>query len=327
MSSLVKKETSPQLDLFSTIQQLKKFSTPFIQQLEHMALAKVIEEWLSHLHGETKRNYAYYISDLILRGFIPNNTVGYFNKMPHEANIDNIKTVKEWSEGTRQLKAACYISLTSYLNRISQGWFRKAIPSNLASNKTFFQVRDKCATEALTLHEWHKFIEALEGINLRDSLIAKCMLQGAKRISEVLNLTEDRIDFENGIIRFAQSKMRGTLRWIPISFPIAFLNSLKQYLYLTNNERKEDKLVFITRNGKKTHRSRLNFAFSKASKIAGTINVTPHVLRATWVTLAKSQGVPDSEVMKVTGHSSSKMVYAYDKSSAENNYTKKLVLI
>ena len=67
--------------------------------------------------------------------------------------------------------------------------------------------------------------------------------------------------------------------------------------------------------------------FAKASQIAGLPKVTPHVLRASWVTLAKKQGVPDSEVMKVTGHTSSKMIYAYDKTSSEENYSKKLVLI
>jgi hypothetical protein len=51
------------------------------------------------------------------------------------------------------------------------------------------------------------------------------------------------------------------------------------------------------------------------------------MLRATWVTLVKQQGVQDTEIMKVTGHTSSKMIYAYDKTSAEDNYTKKIVLI
>jgi len=328
MSVLIKNETQPhQLDFVAAMQDLKKSRAGFIEGIEHMSLSKMIEGWLSNLKAGTRRNYAYYISDLMLRGFIPNSTVGFFNKIPHEANIDKIKTISGWSESTRQVYASCYISLTAYLNRISQGWFRRALPSNLASNRTFYQVRDKCATEALTLSEWHRFIDVLEKINLRDSLIAKCMLQGAKRISEVLNVTEDLLDFDKGIIRFAQSKVGGTIRWMPISFPKPFLNALKDYLYLTQNQRSDSNLVFITNQGKKVHRSRLNFSFYKASELAGIKKVTPHVLRASWVTFAKTQGVPDSEVMKVTGHSSSKMVYAYDKSSAENNYTKRLVLI
>ena len=327
MSITIKQSLSTQLDFISAMQDLKKSRACFIEGLEHMTLSKVIQGWLSNLKGGTRRNYSYYVSDMMLRGFIPDSTVGFFNEVPHEANIDKIKTVEGWSESTKQVYAACYISLTSYLNRISQGWFRRAIPSNLSSNRTFFQVRDKCATESLTLAEWHRFIDVLEKINTRDSLIAKCMLQGAKRISEVLNVTEDLVDFEKGIIRFAQSKTGGTLRWMPISFPNNFLNALKDYLYLTQDRRTHDSPVFITSKGKKLHRSRLNFSFSKASDIAGIKKVTPHVLRVTWVTFAKTQGVSDSEVMKVTGHSSSKMVYAYDKSSSENNYTKKLVLI
>jgi integrase/recombinase XerD len=46
-----------------------------------------------------------------------------------------------------------------------------------------------------------------------------------------------------------------------------------------------------------------------------------------WVTLVKQQGVQDTEIMKVTGHTSSEMVYAYDKISAEDNQTKRIILI
>jgi len=328
MSILVKNETQVRkTDFVSAMQNLKKSRAEFIEELEYMSLTKIIEIWLPNLKVGTRRNYSYYISNLMFRGFIPDNTVGFFNEVPHEITIDNIKNVKGWSEATRQVYAACYISLTAYLNRISQGWFRRAIPSHLNSNRTFFQIRDKCATESLSLQEWYRFIDALEKINLRDSLIAKCLLQGAKRISEVLSLTEDLIDFDRGIIRFAQSKVGGTLRWIPISFPMPFLNALKAYRYLTQDRRKDNNLMFITNTGNKVQRTRLNFSFSKASELAGIKNVTPHVLRVTWVTFAKTQGISDSEIMKVTGHSSSQMVYSYDKTSAEDNYSKKMILI
>jgi len=327
MTILVNKPNSTQLDIFNSLQDFKKAKSEFISNLSNTPIKLAINEWLKNLSPGTRRNYSYYINGLMKKGLIPDATVGIFNEIPHEINIDDIKRVKEWSEGTRQCRASCYISFTAYLHRISYGWFRRAVPSNLAANRTFFQIRDKCATEALSLHEWHKFIEALEKINLRDSLIAKCLLQGAKRISEVLDAREDCIDFDKGIIRFKQGKARGAVRWMFISFPNTFLNALKDYLYLTHNQRTNSGLIFITNQGKKVFRTRLNFSFKKASDIAGIKRVTPHVLRATWVTLAKTQGVPDSEIMKVTGHKSSNMIYAYDKSYQQNNYTKKMVLI
>lgn len=328
------KTTVEGLDLFAAQQELKRSRSAFIQKLEYTPIKVAVEDWLRNLHGETRRNYAYYITDMMRRGIIPEHdaegnmfTVGHFNYTPHEKVIDFIKTIEDWSEGTRQVRAACYISFTSYLSRISQGWFRKAEPSTLASNKTFYSVRDKCETKALTLHEWHRFIDALYQINERDALIAKAMLQGAKRVSEVLSLTLDQIDIENRLISFRQSKTGGTIREIPITYPENFMGELMSYIESTSEDRGDSKIVFITNSGKRVYRTQLNATFEKASTNARVPRVTPHVLRASWVTLAKEQGIPDSEVMKVTGHTSSKMIYAYDKTSAVDNYSKKLVLI
>lgn len=330
----VLKTTEEGLDLFAAKQELQRSRRSFIEKLEYTPIKVAIGDWLKNLHAETRRNYAYYVTDMMRRKIIPEFdsegkvfTVGHFNHIPHERMIDYIKTIGDWSEGTRQVRAACYISFTSYLQRISQGWFRKAEASTLASNKTFYSLRDKCETKALTLHEWHRFIASLYKLNERDALIAKTMLQGAKRISEALSLTLDQIDFESRIIHFRQSKTGGTIREIPITYPESFMKELSDYIEKSREYRGESRIVFITSKGKSVYRTQLNATFEKSSLAAKVPRVNPHVLRATWVTLAKEQGVPDSEIMKVTGHTSSKMIYAYDKTSASENYSKKLVLV
>lgn len=346
------KQTDESLQLFANVLEHNRTKAEFIEKLEHTPIKAAIQQWLSNLSQETRNNYAYYIGDMIRRKIIPEFdakgnqfTVGNFNHTPHELVLDYIKKVTDWSEGTRQLHAACYISLTAYLNRISQGWFRRATPSTLAASPTFFAIRDKCATRSLNLTEWHRFIDALSNINHRDSLIARCIFQGAKRISEVLDAKVEHIDWEHNIIRYRQKKTGGMIREIPISYPHYFMNELKEYINTTAHLRKESQddnrqdhngqddnhqdstYVFITRTGKKVTRLRCNYSFEYAAKRANIKKVTPHMLRTTWVTLVKGQGVQDSEIMKVTGHTSSKMIYAYDKTSSEDNYTKKLVLI
>ena len=328
------KQTDQSLELFADIMEYKRTKTEFIEKLEYTPLKAAISEWLRTLSPETRRNYAYYMGDMIRRKIVPafdakDNifTVGHFNHMPHELVLDHIKKVQDWCEGTRQLHAACYVSLTAYLNHISQGWFRRAMPSKLSASRTFFEVRDKCATETLKLPEWHRFIEALSSINYRDSLIARCIFQGAKRVSEVLEATLNNIDWEKNIIRYRQKKTGGTIREIPISYPSYFMDELKKYIADTANIRKEAPYIFVTRTGRFVTRLRCNYSFNRAAKKANIKKVTPHMLRATWVTLVKQQGVQDSEIMKVTGHTSSKMIYSYDKTSIENNYTKKFILV
>jgi len=329
------KQTDETLQFFKNKMELRRSQNEFIEQLEYTPVTAAIQDWLQNLSTGTRRNYAYYIENMIRRSIIPrldgdgkDFTVGHFREMPHELIIDHIKQIEQWSEGTRQLYAAVYISFTGYLERISRGWFRKAQPSTLASNPTFYAIRDKVATEALTLSEWQRFVDQLTEINERDSLIARALLHGAKRVSEVISIKLDQIDWDKNIIKFKQSKTGGMFKVIPISYPKSFMDELKIYLESTAETRKDSPYVFITRRGKVVTRLRLNYSFDVAGKKAKLkIKVTPHVLRATWVTLVRGQGASDSQIMKVTGHMNNKMIIAYDKTSDEQNLSKEINFI
>lgn len=110
--------------------------------------------------------------------------------------MDKIKIVKEWSECSRQARAACYISFTRFLNRRTLGIVNRARPNREGTGKTFFRVYEKVKTSAMTQAQWLRFFDALEKIGPREALIAKIILQGGKRVSEVLSLRVDQIDFE-----------------------------------------------------------------------------------------------------------------------------------
>ena len=72
----------------------------------------------------------------------------------------------------------------------------------------------------------------------------------------------------------------------------------------------------------------LAMIFAKAEAKAGIpFKVSPHVLRASTVTYLKQQGFQDSDIMRATGHSTTEMVYAYDKSARADNASKKVQLI
>ncbi len=105
-----------------------------------------------------------------------------FALINHDSIIDQIKVLPELSECSKQARAACYISLTRFLSRRTQGVIPKATPSREGVSKTFYRVRDKVATEAMTRAQWSDFLEELHKINPRDCLIAKIILQGGKRL-------------------------------------------------------------------------------------------------------------------------------------------------
>ncbi|ADZ19036.1 MULTISPECIES: site-specific integrase [Chlamydia] len=297
------------------------------EKLRDIPLYEAVHTWLSSLTNHTSRSYRGSILALERIGLISlKMPLQQFALLNHNIILDAIKqiptTVVCWSEGTKQVRAACYISLTKFLNRVTSGIISIAQPSHQESNKTFYKIRDLVKTNAMNQVERVLFLEELSKINYRDWLIAQTILQGAKRVTEALSVTTDHICFENGVISFNQIKSRGVFKTTIITYPQKFMKLLQDYV----GERKG--LVFITKKGRGVGLKQLAGTFAKAGiKAHIPFKVTPHVLRATAVTEYKKMGCSDSDIMKITGHSSSKMIYAYDKSTIADNASKKVSLI
>jgi len=296
-------------------------------KLSDRTVGEALELWLATLGNLTATNYRSGMRKLAQHGLI-NATMSLqaFALVNHESVIDRIKrdvvANEVWSECTRQARAACYISFTGFLSRRFQGLIKKAIPCKEGNAKTFQRVHDKVHTNAMTVSQWGAFLTCLFAINQRDCLIAKLALQGAKRIGEVLTLTTTQIDWAKGEIAFVQSKTKGLHKETVISYPNSIMEELRAYIAGRNG------LVFVTRSGKGVPLCQLAKTFAKAGKQAGVpFKVSPHVLRASAVTYLKQQGFSDSDVMRVSGHASSSMVYAYDKSSRSDNASKKVSLV
>ncbi len=293
------------------------------QQLDKITVKEAIEQWLKTLSSHTKETYRYGMRMLVKLGLVnPMVSLQGFALTNHDTIIDRIKLVEKWSECSRQARAACYISFTRFLSRRTQGIISRAIPNREGNAKTFYRVYEKVKTQAMTQAQWVCFLEALEKINPRDCLIAKVILQGGKRLNEVLSLQAEQINWQNHTIVFKQSKTKGVKKETVITYPETFMRKLKGYI----GDR--EGIVFITRFGKPVRKIQLAKTFAKAGKGAGLpFKITPHVLRGSTVTYLKQQGFSDSDIMKVTGHANSAMVHAYDKSAREDNASKKVQLV
>jgi len=293
------------------------------KKLDEIKLEEALCQWLSTLPQKTQINYRSGIRKLIEFGLLnPMMTLEAFALTNHELIIDQIKLIQTWAESSRQARAACYISFTGFLNRQLQGVVKKASPSKKGSSKTFFRTGQKVKTQAMTQVQWIMFFKELEKINPRDCLIGKVILQGGKRVNEVLSLQIHQINWEKCEITFPQSKIKGVYKETVITYSHSIMKRLQGYI--------EDRTgpVFITRFGKPVMINQVAVTFAKAGKKAGIpFKITPHVLRASTVTYLKQQGFRDSDIMRVTGHVTSEMVYAYDKSAYSDNPSKKVNLI
>lgn len=292
-------------------------------KLQSVSVEEVLNQWFATLSERTHINYVSAIRILTLAGLInPLISLQAFSLINHDAIVDKIKHLPDMLETTRQARAAAYISFTRFLSRRFPDVFKKAMPCREGTAKTFFRVHEKVVTEAMKQAQWTAFFAALESINPRDCLIAKITLQGGKRIREVLQLSTDQIDWEKREITFNQSKTKGVHKETVITYPETIMKALQVYIGGRQG------YVFLSRNGNPVILNQVSNTFARAGKMAEIpFKVTPHVLRASAVTYLKQQGFSDSDIQKVTGHSSSEMVNAYDKSARADNASKRVCLV
>lgn len=273
--------------------------------LQDIPLKDAIENWLISIRSASRRrNYTYYLRDLILRfpfvfpekdGLGNIYTVGHFRNENHIEVIDSIKEIDEWSPVTRKNRAYCYSSLVNYFYKISNGWFPRIRSLLLEADSTVDSRYANRVTKSLTFHEWRRFIRALRCISKRDSLMARCMLQGC-HIEEIINLKLDQINFEQRTIVFNGGGLYGQKF---SEYSADFMDELRDYIESTSIQRKELPFVFISRNGKKLYSSRLNYVFTRAAKAARLKKVTPYMMRLTWDALVNEKGISEEKIMKI----------------------------
>mgnify|MGYP001602008228 CR=1 FL=1 len=292
---------------------------------ESVVLRNAVDSFLQTLSPHTNRAYnaafEMFYSQRLLN---PEQTLEQFAKQNLENLLDKIRSDSRGNtESTKQARAAAFISFTSFLQRKTGGIIKKAIPNRGNSSPTFQTDREKSDTKALTTEEWYSFLHALKKLNVRDYLVAKIALQGAKRISEVINAQIEDIEWDKNRITFGQLKAKERKKVTVITYPKNFMNELKAYL----NGRTSGH-IFISREGNPLKQAHLWRSFVGAGKAAGIpFQVHPHVLRATAITHFVERGFSADQISKVSGHSSLKQVMYYDRSAIEKNLTTTVCLI
>jgi integrase len=292
-------------------------------RLEQMFVGEAIETWLATCKPITGIAYRYKMKRMLQLGYIhPEMTLQQFSLINHESIIDHIKHDDiPLAEMSRQTAAAAYISFTAFLNRRFGKLIPKALPCREGKDRTFFRVRDKVKTMAMNYNQLMEFLKALEQFNHKHFIMAKVIVQGAKRINEVRSLKVDQINFETCRISFIQLKTEGLLKETIITYPQSVMNDLKSICPPSG-------YVFCTRTGKMIDYMNIYDDFRKAGEDAGIpFRVTPHVLRATAITEYKKGGCSSDEIMKISGHACVNQVNAYDKTDIAENPSKRFNLV
>jgi integrase/recombinase XerD len=165
-----------------------------------------------------------------------------------------------------------------------------------------------------------KFYEAVDGSgNLQHQIMLRLLFYTAVRVSELVNISVDDLDLEGGRI-FIESGKGDKDRYI--LFPDSFRLTLKAY----REANPDNRYLFESRQRRPYSPRRVEQIVHDYAAQAGiTEHVHPHLFRHQMLTWLTAQGLPDSAIQLISGHSSKKALEVYQHlslSQVEPSYQK-----
>jgi len=200
--------------------------------------------------------------------------------------LANIILVNENSPVTRNRKLYSLRAFFKYL--VQYEYIEENPTDNIEASRT----EKKAEPIYLKLNDAQKYIESILKYNSinknRDLAIVKILLYAGLRISELVNLDLEDIDFKDKSIKFYGKGNKE--RYVPLHDDIIL--AVKQYIPERNsiNPANEDakKALFLSRRGNRKSVRSIQLFVKKYAKLAGVKNaekITPHKLRHTFASL------------------------------------------
>lgn len=159
--------------------------------------------------------------------------------------------------------------------------------------------------------------------NMQDMLIIKTLLYTGIRVSELIRLNIEDIDFDRCQIRITAGKGKKD-RIVP--FPKSFRETLAMHV---SNVSKNNQISLFESSWKRPYSDRgIRRMLEKYSEIAGMSHtISPHKLRHFLFTWLKTQGVDDALIQPYSGHETRASLEVYSKlslSNAQDTYDEKI---
>ncbi|MBM3233403.1 integrase [Candidatus Pacearchaeota archaeon] len=162
--------------------------------------------------------------------------------------------------------------------------------------------RNKILPDILTKEEAGKLINA--PLNVKHELILKVLYGCGLRVSEIVSLNKNDLNFEEGLIHIRMAKGKKD-RFVKI--PESIKEKLKNYSVLTQGT-----VLFQSQRGGKLTTATIQAIVEKAAIRARiTKEVYPHLLRHSFATHLLEQGTDLKVIQKLLGHSDIKTTQIY----------------
>jgi integrase/recombinase XerD len=164
-------------------------------------------------------------------------------------------------------------------------------------------------SEVLTRSKILKFLNSIvnHSEDLETDLLLFCLLiSTGSRISEILNLRYEDIDFENDSYTLVNTKNKSQ-RIVNLR---PGLGATIQ-IYLTNRNRLKGEYLFQSKNNKNFKRNEVDRLFKHYLELAGLPPLHLHGLRHTFATLMADEQTPILIIQQLLGHKSIKSTKSY----------------
>lgn len=224
-------------------------------------------------------------------GFLKDTTI---DKVEYLSLRKYLAFLKEKNLKSRTLarKVSC---LRTFFRFLSREGYIKSNPATLLLTPKL----DKRLPQFLTEDEVFKLLEAPlkdEESGLRDRAILETFYSTGMRISELVGLNIDDVDFISGVV-----KVRGKgkkERLLPIGEKA--LAALRQYL---DKRKEKNKEIFLNKNGTRITDRGIRYIFEKYIRLTSLKeNISPHTLRHTFATHLLNHGADLRSVQELLGH-------------------------
>ncbi len=172
--------------------------------------------------------------------------------------------------------------------------------------------QEKKLPKVPTEEELQKYYQAVwKTRNVQDMVIIKTLLYTGVRVSELINIRIEDVDFDRCQIRVNSGK-GGKDRIVP--FPVSFKEVLAIHIDKMSSQ-KADYLFESNRQRKYSDRG-IRKILAKYAKMAGLDHsISPHQLRHFLLTWLKKQGIDDALIQPYSGHSSRQSLEIYSRLS------------
>lgn len=233
-----------------------------------------------------------------------------FSRKTVKSYVYSVEKFLEYSKG-REIDGD---AVKDYIQHLIKRQKPSTVSANISAIEFFFEnvlgkemslkhpKRNKPIPEVLIAEEVKRLIEATG--NVKHRLILRLLYGCGLRVSELVNLKRQDMNFHEGLIHIRLSKGRKD-RFIKI--PDSMRDELESYSKLNN----DDTFFASSRGSKLTTATIQKIVRNSAQKAGIKKNVHPHTLRHSFATHLLEQGIDLRIIQKLLGHSDIKTTQIY----------------